>query len=245
MKRITALALLSLVAACGDQPLHALGERSSGWVTEPTVVITTTVPAPLPVVVGAQEMLWANDDIAPANLDDPDATIAEVFSRREGDRFIQASRAEIAAVLPGVSFPALVPVEAEWVSSQLVIDGDGTLSPDPSAAFGIWSAEPYTRSRSVAQLAVLRVYNDPVRARELAAADQPLSCATFADTTTERCEMLSINGRDIWKLNASAGTTLIWFENVYRYELFGRSLVAGDVLERMAAESVPLSVLAQ
>lgn len=213
--------------------------------SEPTIITTTTMPAPIQVVVGAQEMQWSNDDLEPNNLGDPDAVIAEVFSRREGDRFIQASRSEIAAVLPGVGFPALMPVEAEWVSSQLVIDGDGTLSGNPSAAFGIWSAEPYTRSRSVAQLAVLRVYNDPVQARDVAEAEQPLGCALLVETTTERCEMLSIGGRDIWKLIAPAGTTLIWFENVYRYELFGRNLVAGDVLERMAAESLPLSVLTE
>ncbi|MCZ6456505.1 MAG: hypothetical protein O6650_04570, partial [Actinobacteria bacterium] len=122
----------------------------------------------VPKSSSAAILQWSNDAIVTENLADPEALIAEVFARREGDRFIQASRAEIAAALPLVRFPADVPYGAEWVSSQLVIENSGELSDDPSAAFGIWSAEPYSRSRSVAQMAVLRIAIDKETATELA-----------------------------------------------------------------------------
>lgn len=243
LRLATTVTILLMVAACADDPLGAVGRRASDWITEPTVVTTTTVAVTIPTVMATQLAEWANDDIVSENLDDPSALISEIFARREGDRFIQASRAEIMTALPGVSFPALVPHEGRWISSQLVVDSDGTLSREPSAAFGIWSAEPYTRSRSVAQMAVLTVSIDEEGAEEVAGSDDPLSCARFADLTTELCDLLSINGRQIWKLGSTAGTTLIWFEDTYRYELLARGLVPDEILERMASESVPLSEL--
>ena len=59
-----------------------------------------------------------------------------------------------------------------------MFNNDGTIAADPSAAFGIWSAEPYTRSRSVAQMIVLRVSTDPEGAEEAASETRP-SCAPF------------------------------------------------------------------
>ena len=50
-----------------------------------------------------------------------------MFARREGDRFIQASRKEIVALLPAVRFPAVVPYGAEWVSSQVVVENSGEI----------------------------------------------------------------------------------------------------------------------
>ena len=164
-----------------------------------------------------------------------------MFARREGDRFIQASRVEIAAAIPGIQFPAKVPYGAEWVSSQLVIDNNGQVSSDPSAAFGIWSAEPYTRSRSVAQMAVLRVSVDPETAAELAAEEAVTSCARFADVTTTGCDMNQVGDKTAWTLSSSAGTTLIWFDGDYRYELFGRSFVPRDVIVALAVETIPLA----
>ena len=207
------------------------------------MVTTSAPPVTVPRSSSSSSLQWSNDEIVTQNLADPVALIAEVFARREGDRFIQASRAEIAAVLPLVRFPADVPYGAEWVSSQLVIDSTGRLSDDPSAAFGIWSAEPYSRSRSVAQMAVLRITDDEETATELAQGEGDASCARFADQSTDQCDIIDASGRQVWRLSSTAGTTLVWFEGAYRYELYGRSFVAKDALVAMAAKSVFLDEL--
>ncbi len=237
------LALGALVLGACSSPLLSLGNRSSRWINEPEVSTTTIPQVDAPVDVPSTTLQWHNDDIASGPFDDPQQVIDAVFARREGDRFIQASRAEIAAAVPDIVFPAVAPAGAEWVSSQLVIENNGSLSAEPTAAFGIWSAEPYTRSRSVAQMVVLRVAHDPVTAGEIGSPDSDFSCARFAEETTEACSLVQLAGRDTWRLTSSSGVTLIWFAGEYRYELFGRSFVPLEVLEDMATESVPLADL--
>lgn len=229
------------LVACGETPLDSIGWRSSEWINEPTVPTTVPVVVTTPTSVSVDRLSWANDDIVTEDLDDLDALLAEVFARREGDRFIQASRFEVAAALPDVQFPGSAPVGAEWVSSQLVFSNDGTVADEPSAAFGIWSAEPYTRSRSVAQMIVLRVSTDVDAAAELASGEAEVTCARFADRTTDRCEVVQVGDEEVWMLSASGGTTLVWFDGPYRYELYGRSFVGSTILREMAAEMVPLA----
>ncbi len=236
--RVTILVALVLTA-CGDAPLESIGLRSSDWINEPTVATTLPVPTTSPSDVEADFLLWANDEIETENLADPQGLLAEIFARREGDRFIQASRSEIASALPDASFPGHAPPGAEWVSSQLVFDNDGSIADDPSAAFGIWSAEPYTRSRSVAQMIVFKISTDIEAATELASGVAP-SCARFAERTTEECEIITVGTRDTWLLTASSGSTLIWFEGPYRYELFGRSFVPLMALREMSGDMVAL-----
>lgn len=243
-RRALFVAALVLFTACGDAPLQSLGERSSDWINEPTVPTTQPVVTTTPTAVPAERLLWANDEIETVNLDDPDALLAEVFSRRQGDRFIQASRFEIAAALPDVTFPDEAPIGAEWVSSQLVFDNDGSLATDTSAAFGIWSAEPYTRSRSVAQMVVLRVAIDPSVAEEIESGESEPSCARFSDRNTDSCEIIDVGGRPTWSLSASGSTTLIWFDSPYRYELFGRTFVSEETLLAMSDGMIPLASLA-
>lgn len=244
-RRVLPLVVLVGLAACGESPLQSIGSRSSEWINEPTVPTTVAVVTTTPTVVPAGRLQWANDGIETENLEDQGAVIQEVFGRREGDRFIQASRFEIAAALPGVAFPGLAPSGAEWVSSQLVIDNDGTVAMDPSAAFGIWSAVPYSRSRSVAQMAVLRVATDPVVAEEVAAPGAEPSCERFSDRTADQCEVVTIDGRPTWLLTETSGSTLIWFEREYRYELFGRSFVPSSILLDMSAAMEQLASLAE
>ena len=232
-----------VVSACGGAPLDSIGRRSSDWINEPEVVTTTGVPTTVPDLVRSRGLTWSNDDIVNPFLDDLEVLVATVFARREGDRFIQASAAEIAAALPDVSFPAFVPYGAEWVSSQLVIENSGELSEEPSAAFGIWSAEPYTRSRSVAQMAVLQVALDRETSAELELPDAEVSCARFADRATEQCAIVTVGDRDLWRLTSNSGTTIVWFDSPYRYELYGRTFVSPLILEQVAAKSVPLSDL--
>lgn len=231
------------IAACGDSPLASLGSRSSEWVTEPTVVTTSSIPIAVPLVASAESLIWFNDDLG-SEVTEPEAVVASVFARREGDRFIQASRDEIASALPGVQFPQRVPPLAEFVTSQLVIENSGLISDNPSAAFGIWSAEPYTRSRSVGQMLVLRVYLDAETASEIQLDDADLSCSRFSDGTTDSCEVEDIAGVTTWVLQDSSGVTLVFFDDAYRYELFGRPFVAVEALRQTAASIAPLGVVA-
>lgn len=243
--RLAVTFLAFAAVACGGDPFESLGLRSSEWINEPTVPSTVAVVTTAPALVSSERLQWANDEIETANLGDYDALIAEVFARREGDRFIQASRFEIAAALPEISFPAVVPSAAQWASSQLVFDNDGSLALDPTVAFGIWSAEPYTRSRSVAQMMVLRVATDPVAADEVTSGEVDPSCARFAERSTQQCELLTIADRPTWVLEASSGTTLIWFDGQYRYELFGRSFVPLEILDEMVARMEPIGLVVE
>ncbi|HUG08537.1 MAG TPA: hypothetical protein VMP13_06550 [Acidimicrobiia bacterium] len=236
---VLSMALAAALVACGGSPLESIGLRSSEWINEPTVPTTVPVVTTTPTVVAIDRLQWANDDIDTENLGDHTALLAEVFSRREGDRFIQASRYEIAVVLPELTFPDRAPNGAEWVSSQLVFDNDGSLADDPTAAFGIWSAEPYSRSRSVAQMLVLRVATDIEAANQLASGEGDLSCERFADRTVAQCEVLTIGDRPSWLLSQAGGSTLVWYEGPHRYELFGRSFVPSGVLRDISAGMVP------
>jgi hypothetical protein len=47
----------------------------------------------------------------------------------------------------------------------------------------------------------------------------------------------------VWSLEASNGTTLVWFDGDYRYELFGRTFVAVAALQEMVNDLVPLADL--
>lgn len=235
----------ALLAACGGSPLESIGQRSSEWINEPTVPTTVQVTTTTPTIVDISRLSWSNDDIETENLDDYDALLAEVFARREGDRFIQASRFEIAAALPDITFPATAPSGAESVSSQLVFDNDGSLAEEPSVAFGIWSAEPYTRSRSVAQMIVLRVSTDPQSAEEVASAGSGgVSCARFSDRNTDECEVITLGDRPTWVLGSSGSSTLVWFESPFRYEMFGRTFVPEEILHDMSTTMIPLASIA-
>lgn len=247
MKRwlgVLSLAVLTglAVAACGGLPLESIGRRSSDWINEPTVPTTIRVVTSAPTVIDVATLQWSNDEIETQNLGDQALLLDEIFARRAGDRFIQASRFEIAALLPDLAFPTLAPPTARWVSSQLVFDNDGTVAADPSVAFGIWSAEPYTRSRSVAQMAVLRVSNDPETATEVATGGD-VSCARFAERTTGRCEIIEVGLRHTWILDGPGGATLIWFDGPYRYELFGRSFLPVSTLRDMSGSMTPLTAI--
>jgi hypothetical protein len=237
------LVAVVLLTACGDAPFASLGRRSSGWIGEPTVVTTTTVATSVPIVVGAEILKWYNDGLGGEFLDDPEALKVAIFARRGGDLFIQASRAEITALVPDIKFPTSTPYLSEYVTSQLVFDETGDLASDPVAAFGIWSSEPYTRSRSVAQMIIIRVSIDPVNAAEVAEPGADNSCTRFEDRSTEVCTAKTVGGRAVWSLEASNGTTLIWYDGEHRYELFGRSYVAPAALEEMISELVPLAEL--
>ncbi len=93
------------------------------------------------------------------------------------------------------------------------------------------------------QMAVLRVSLDEEAAAEFAQSSSDVSCARFADRATQSCEIVDIGGVPFWSLSAGNGRTLIWFDGVYQYELFGRSFVPVRALEQMVLTTLPLSEL--
>ena len=216
------LALAVITAACGESgPLERVGEASGGWVT---AVTTPTTIAPLVVIevgnedlVGAGDVLWANDDIGPASpSSDPHAAIATVWDRQLGSRFVQASRAEIAAALPTIQFPEAVPDDVRWVTSQLVFDpASGLLDVDTSAAFGLWTVEPYTVENG--RLAVLRVGSAP--------------------------DGVGAAKSDIVPIIVPDGLSLGWTEAGLRYELFCRVTIPEAVCNAIVDSFVPLNGL--
>jgi hypothetical protein len=217
---IPMVAVAVLVAGCGEAGvLDGLGDRTRDAV----VGATTTTTAP-PVVAGqgdeglvrTADVLWFNDDINPQAAGDPEDVIAAVWERQLSSRFVQAARREIAAALPALVFPSLVPQQVRWVTSQLVYDATtGSLDTETQAAFGFWTAEPYRSDTG--QLAVLRVGRAPI------------------DTPAGRSEVVTIAVPD--------GVSLAWTESGHRYELFCRSEVSEDLCRETAVSAVSLGGL--
>lgn len=214
--------LASLVlAACGESGLFdGVGERTRELVEGTT---TTSVGDPAvaadPVedgLVGPGDLLWFNDDIDPQFTGGAQDVIRSVWERKLNSRFVQSARAEIAAAMPSVLFPELVPKDVRWVTSQLVYDNTtGALDPDTAAAFGFWISEPY--QSDAARLGVLRIGFAPI------------------DVGTDRSDIVPILVPD--------GISLGWTEAGYRYELFCRSTISDELCTEVAASTIPLHEL--
>ncbi|MFV9671675.1 MAG: lipoprotein [Acidimicrobiia bacterium] len=219
---LIALTLAVIVSACGESgPLERAGEASSGWVTAVTTPTTTAPPVVIEIgnegLIGADDVLWANDDIGPVTpSSDPRAAIAAVWDRQLGSRFVQASRAEIAAALPTIRFPEAVPEDVRWMTSQLVFDpATGLLDVDTSAAFGLWTVEPYTVENG--RLGVLRVGSAP--------------------------DGVGAAKSDIVPIIVPDGLSLGWTEAGLRYEFFCRVTIPEPVCTAIVDSFVPLTGL--
>jgi len=215
------LATTILLAACGDAGLlDGLGDRSreivySDTTTTTTIVVDDGESAPQGAVRAA-DVSWYNDQLgeaAPVPI--PSVVIADVWGRGDRvNRYIQASRAEIATALPTVEFPSLVPDEVGWVTSQLVFDtASATLDAGTSAAFGLWKVEPYSFEEG--DVAVLRVGEASGPDRESAG--------------------------EIHYEIVPDGLSLSWVRGSYRYELFCRTSLAEEMCQQMAETAMPLS----
>ncbi len=223
MKRVAAIVVLIglVAAACGEAGvLDGIGSKTRAFVEGDATTTSTVVALPAGTgdegLVSATDVLWFNDDIATRSTGKPEEVVASVWKRKINSRFIQASRAEIAAAMPAIRFPELVPSDVRWVTSQLVYDADtGLLDSETSAAFGLWSAEPYLSDRS--RLGVLRVGRAAV------------------NTLAERSDIVPILVPD--------GVSLGWTESGYRYELFCRSSVSDELCIEVASSSTLLSDL--
>ena len=236
-------AAMLIIASCGDAPLAGIGDRSSEWISEPTILTTTTVAVTIPVVADSGELKWFNDSIKSGPLGNRQRLRDAVFARRGSDLIVQVNREEIAVLAPSIEFPATSPASAEYVTSQVVFERSGVLSDEPAVGFGFWSSEPYTRSRTVAQLAVLWVSRDALGSQEASSVDSGVSCARFSDASTISCELTDRDGLPTWDLISSTGRTWVWFDGIYRYELFVRNSVPEEALVTMVASFEELSRL--
>ncbi|MFV1999554.1 MAG: hypothetical protein ACC654_04240 [Acidimicrobiia bacterium] len=223
MKRIAGVAaLLSLVAAaCGQAGvLDGIGDRAESFVQGEVTTTSLVVPVAAGTgdegVIGADNVLWFNDDIREQAVGTPEDVVREVWSRKLNSRFIQSSRTEIARALPALRFPSKVPSDVRWVTSQLVFEAEtGTLDVETAAAFGLWTADPYQSDTS--RLGVLRVGQAPV------------------DVGSERS--------DIVPLLVPDGISLGWTESGHRYELFCRSTISTELCTDVAMSAELLSDL--
>lgn len=214
------LAVVLLVSSCGEAGLlDGLGSRSQEAVIVPiettTTIVIDTEDGDQEPAVAATDVAWYNDFIQRQFEGEPSLVVNRVWQRKDGDnRFIQASRLEIASALPNIRFPGLIPNEVGWITSQLVYDvSSATLDRDTSAAFGLWAVEPYTVTDG--RVAVLRVGRAP------------------EDQATSAFEIIP----DI----VNDGLSLSWVTGAYRYELFCRISLGEDLCWQMAETNKLLS----
>ncbi|HEX2370684.1 MAG TPA: hypothetical protein VHM94_15765 [Acidimicrobiia bacterium] len=236
----TAMVAVVMLTSCGESPLRGIGSRSQSWVDAgaPTTV-EGTVRRDFPIHATSR-VDWANDRFGdPSARAGTDAVLRRVWKRREaGEEYLQASRFEIARVLRGVEFPMAVPDEVLYVTSQLVFTGDGTMADPLLAAFGLWTIPPYSQSRSVGQSGVLSVMR-PFPAGPLAAGDD--GCSRFTDRVLESCARIRLEDRPAWVLTDPVGTTIVWEEGSFRYELLYRDEVKPVVARAMAVGMAPIN----
>ena len=222
MRRMTSLIAAALVlASCGDA-LGGVGELShrivfgSGSTTTTTEVVSDSQ---LLRLKGITDLVWANDGIdADTSGLGRDELVTTVWLRGDKvDPFVQASRREIAAALPGIEFPQLAPDRVTHVSSQLLFDQlTGILDASTTAAFGLWVGEPYDLPRSDGQLAVLRV-----------------GLKTSDD---------DVEG-EISSIQVTDGRELAWSDGPYVYQLFCRTGMSEAACFEMAESTIPLSLI--
>lgn len=220
MRRLAVcLALLAAaVSSCGEAGvLDGLGDRTreavKGDTTTTTVLVAVAAGVEDEGLVNSDEVLWFNDDISPQFTGTAQEVVTAVWQRQLGSRFVQAARSEIALAMPSAVFPGLVPQQVRWITSQLVYDEiTGTLDSDTSAAFGLWSDEPY--QSDTARIGVLRIGRAPLEAPAV------------------RSPFTSIEVPD--------GVSLGWTESGHRYELFCRAEVSEDLCAEVSLSAVPM-----
>lgn len=240
VSRLVLVALALGLAACSGEALGNLGGRSSDWIGEVATTATTTTTTAPALTRQTSTVEWHNDEFGtPAPDVPPDEVLAAVFARAgDSSQYLQASRGEIVAVVPGIAFPAVLPTQVAHITSQLVIESRVLrLADEPTVAFGLWSVEPYTRSRSVGQLAVLTVSTDPNGAAVANDADHEATCAAFTDENRV-CGVEDVIDQPVWRLEGGGRVTHLWYAGDYRYELEGRA--NEEVIHQVVASMVPL-----
>ena len=223
MKRmaIAGVALSMVLVGCGESGLlDGVGDATRGYVQGDETTTTTIVPVAAGTgdegLIGATDVEWFNDDLPEQMTGTSEQVIGGIWLRELNSRFVQSSRTEIAAALPAIMFPDLVPETVEWITSQLVFDETtGFLDPETMAAFGLWVSDPY--QSDTARLGVLRVGE------------------AASDMLPTRSEIVPIIVPD--------GISLGWTEAGHRYELFCRSDISEELCADVAHSAAPLSGL--
>ncbi len=210
-------------AGCGDV-LQGVGDLSRDFVhgDTTTVVSTTTLPQPgggIALVGLTGSVVWVNDQYKVDRGLTADTVVRRVWLRGDGiDPYVQAGREEIAVALPNVEFPRLVPEKVTHISSQLVFDVQtGALDVATAAAFGLWTAEPYTVPRTEGQLVVLRI---------------GLRSALAGQGTEGISTFQLVDGRE-----------LAWSFGNYVYQLFCRTGISEESCFAMVDSMTSLEVL--
>ncbi|HSG79577.1 MAG TPA: hypothetical protein VLD62_08360 [Acidimicrobiia bacterium] len=222
MRRLVSIVLVfaASTVACGDA-LEGVGDLSRDFVyagSSSSTTSTTQVQSQSLNLQAVTEVAWTNDGVDAGISLGPDLLIRRIWERGgETSEFIQSSRREIAAALPAVEFPRLVPSGVTHVTSQLVFDPQtASLDVSTAAAFGLWSGEPYTLPRTEAQLVVLRV-----------------GIYDFDDLVPG----------EIFSVRVSGGRELSWVKGDYIYQLFCRTGVSEESCFTIAESTTPLSIL--
>jgi hypothetical protein len=223
LRRFTLVLLpVLLLAACGDS-LDGVGDLSRRIVHGDESSTTSTTQAeqgPQLNLAGLSgDIVWVNDEYTVELGLQADDLVRRVWLRGDGiSPFVQASRFEISEALDGIQFPRLIPDTITHISSQLVYDTQtGTLDVATAAAFGLWTAEPYTVPRTEGQLAVLRV-----------------GLKTFADDLADG---------EISSFRVAEGRELSWGFGDHVYQLFCRTGVTEEACFEIAGSTSPLEIL--
>lgn len=228
-----ALAAGVLIAACDDSSLADLGQASSGWIGEVEREQSVEVQVPVEIVGTPGVIDWFNDDLGVPSVTEPTEVVNRVIERAKGERFVQASRFEIAGALPAVSFPRNLPAAVEAITSQLVVSiGGERLDDQTYAVFGMWMAPPYSKSRSVGQRGVLTVAplsNEP-------------ACGRLLGEVQGSCSEVDLDGLRATRLDGESGQTWVWSDGTYEYQLFLRGSIEANQpdVEAMTSSLVAL-----
>ena len=219
-------ALGAITTGCGDDPLAGVGDIANRVVHEGTTTTFLATPPDTDLEIltdqlstrTADQLDWINRERVPVSQD-PREVLTVIWDRGRGvtSGYVQSGPEEISLVLPDINFPASVPLEVQFVSSQLVFDSSsGILELGTSAAFGLWNTVPYSVGRASGQVAVLSV------GQNIAAevADDEISSEVVAD-----------------------GISLSWQHRGYTYELFCRNTLAEAACWEMATTGRPLREL--
>lgn len=238
LRTVAVVAIAAGLAACSDDALLDVGGRSGGWIGAVATTGSSTTTTVAALTRPAVDVVWSNDTLGdpPEPDDDADLILARIFARAGNDsRFLQSTRDEIAALVPEASFPGRVPAPVSHISSQVVIESRTLrLANDPLLAFGLWSVEPYTRSRSIGQVAVMNVYEDATAAEVANDPNSPPTCTAFAGVPDRVCGIESFADVPVWRLETQSTVTHLFYVGNYRYEIGTRP----DVDEEMIHEAV-------
>ncbi|MGF1666624.1 MAG: hypothetical protein ACFCVC_10170 [Acidimicrobiia bacterium] len=233
-RRSTLILVCALaLSACSESSLSELGGRSSEWIGSNASATAAGPAAVEQNVVRSVEVDWVNDGLgSPASIGSPEEVLAAMVARTTGpDRYIQASRLEVATSLPGLGFPDVLPPEVVAITSQLVVAANRErLDDEVFAAFGLWTVEPYTKSRSVGQRGTFTVTGI-----------QPDSaCERFAAGAVAACTSETIGAHETVRIDAESGQTWVWFDETYEYQLFLRGPLDknGEIADFMVRNEV-------